>query len=1588
MRLTKITQQTARILIWLAGGLMILAILLSLFVQLNSVQQFLVQKAARILELKTGTPVQVKAIKLKFPKSIAIEGIYLEDQKSDTLWSSELISVDIALLKLMKNKLAINNIKLKGVTANIYRQPPHGQFNFDYILKAFASSSPASTNKSASEPFDVAIKKIHLQHVKLKYTDEVEGINTHLNFRKFKLNFNKIDLERQELNIDKVELENTFAKIEFLQATDYNAISQNVQKDETAEVSGSDNSSSWKINIDKIVFSNTELVYNNFNSPQQAQGIDFSHIRLNNTNISAINLSYGNDAISGQINKLSFNSADGFVLKNLKTKFKYSPTHAKLEDFSLETPHSQMHNQIEAKFPSIAAIIATPEKLILNIELIKNQISFGDILTFVPELSTISPFRQHPEANISFTGSVTGPISQLSLQQISISTLNDTRLLFSGNISGLPNIEKSKANINIQSFASTQTDISKVLTNNMLPDIVQLPNHFSFNGTIIGSMNHAITKLKMKSTSGNAVINAEILDYDKPEKATYLVNFKLDQLNAGQLLSMEQSLSKLSGNVQVIGQGFDPKTMQAQIKASIENLYLMGYQYQNIVLDGKMDKNQLWANMHIKDPNISIEMDAHADLINTFPAVDFNLKIETLNLQALNIYDADMILSGLFTANLPSTNPDSLVGTAETSDFLLVSKGKDIPIGKLKLVANAGQNEQHISLNSYFVKASLNGNYQLTKLPSELLLSLNKHLNTIETPDSIISNPQQFDFKAKINSHPIINEFVPQLSYFEPVFLSGNFNSHNDKATLQVDINNLIFNNINLNKIQLNLQNNIDSLSYQLELEQISFEGFEINHISAYGAAQNKQANVWLNIKDMDETDKYHFGAKALFTNSSILVSLNPNHLLLNYQPWNAQTNNNIKIDSTGFNIKNLRLWSQNQELRIEGTGISSGSHMQIDLKDFKISTLAAIAETDTLIANGVITGQAQVRQLDKTPVFEGDLHITDFSFYNDTIGNIHLMANNNEANRYSAQALISGKGNELILDGYYLEKPEDGNQFSFDADIRNFSLATAEPFTMGYLRNLTGNVNGKMKITGTIDQPKIRGKLGFNQASFNVGMLNATFSIDNESIEFVPNGIIFNNFSLNDENRNNLAINGQLFTTTYRDYRFGLDINSRNFRVLNSTRADNDLFYGQVYLNTALRIRGDLDNPQVEGLIRINPLTNFTFIVPQISPDLIDREGVVKFVDMSNPDTTDNGAVYDSLNISRIKGLDVAMSIEIDTMAIFTVIIDENSGDRLEIQGDARLTAGIDPGGNVNLTGIYEVTRGAYELSFNMIRRRFKIDRGSQITWQGQPMDAITNITAIYPTNTSAYNLVENRLNEPTLSLNRYKQRLPFEVLLQMQGELLKPQLSFDIRLPDGNYNVAGDVVGTIKNQLVQLRNNESELNKQVFSLLLLNSFVADNPFTASNTSSIESTARSSASRLLSDQMNQLAGSLIQGVDFNFDLISDEDYTTGSQQYRTDLNIDVSKNLFNDRLKVSVGSNFELEGPQNSNREATNLAGNVALDYRLSRDGRYLLRAYRKNEYQGVAEGYIIETGVGFIFTFDYSKFSEMMKRKEEEMP
>ena len=134
-----------------------------------------------------------------------------------------------------------------------------------------------------------------------------------------------------------------------------------------------------------------------------------------------------------------------------------------------------------------------------------------------------------------------------------------------------------------------------------------------------------------------------------------------------------------------------------------------------------------------------------------------------------------------------------------------------------------------------------------------------------------------------------------------------------------------------------------------------------------------------------------------------------------------------------------------------------------------------------------------------------------------------------------------------------------------------------------------------------------------------------------------------------------------------------------------------------------------------------------------------------------------------------------------------------------------------------------------------------------------------------------------------------------------------------------------------------------------------------------------------------MTEQLNQLGADLINGVDINFDVVSTDDYTTGNLINRSDLNISISKRLLNNRLKVTVGSNFQLEGAQISNQQKNNIAGNIAVDYQLSRDGRYMLRFYQRNEYEGVVDGYIIETGVSFIFSVDYDRFMQIFKKRKQ---
>ena len=125
-----------------------------------------------------------------------------------------------------------------------------------------------------------------------------------------------------------------------------------------------------------------------------------------------------------------------------------------------------------------------------------------------------------------------------------------------------------------------------------------------------------------------------------------------------------------------------------------------------------------------------------------------------------------------------------------------------------------------------------------------------------------------------------------------------------------------------------------------------------------------------------------------------------------------------------------------------------------------------------------------------------------------------------------------------------------------------------------------------------------------------------------------------------------------------------------------------------------------------------------------------------------------------------------------------------------------------------------------------------------------------------------------------------------------------MEPQISFGLELPD---QYKGEMGGTVFAKVQQINQDEAQLNQQVFALLVLDRFIANDPLANSGGGGISSSARSSVSKALTDQLNTLSGKYVKGVDLNIGVDSYEDNSkSGAARNTTKVNLGLSKDLFN----------------------------------------------------------------------------------------
>ncbi len=1446
---------------------------------------------------------------------------------------------------------------------------------------------------SSSMP-DIRLGMIEMKRTKLNYESVEDFIHAALNLEDFKLSFNQLDLINQNIDIQDLFLNNVQTEVTFLKRPKVGVSANNKEAERDVEVSDS-STRSWNLGIRDLNIKQLNAIYNDNNFVTVKQGIDPNHINIYDFALQLKDFQYTSSSVTGNLQHFSFAEKSGFVLNQARSYFQYGEQSSFLKNLYLETPNTKFKSSVVLNYQDINTLQKELDKMSIDLFISNSYFGFKDLYLLMPDVLKTNGLNGLQNEKVELAWNIKGLVSDLTIEKFYLNIFGSSFINVEGKIKGVPDIKKMFVDVAVKDFQTTAKDIKKLCPPSLLPKDIEIPALLSFNGNVKGTAKDVTTNLKLRSSSGNITLDGSFNQRVK-NKEKYKLTIAVENLDVGRIIKND-SIGAITFSGKVDGVGLLPETVVASTSLKLQKATYNGYTYKDIGLEGSIDKGVYNFYTDNLDPNLLYDVKANGVWTKEQLSLNLLANLKNIDFQNLKLKQEEAFIQGILEINMPNIFPNNLQGTVTAKDFLIGTTAGLFAINPIKFEATAEADYRKMTFNSQVLDFEMKGNYLLTHLGDAILSTLKKYYTAEVVVEELKSKkniqkedvqesiaPQSFTYKINIKNDPIYQRVLPNLEEIQPIEFVGAYKQSEDYLSFKGLIPALAYGEVLVDSITVDFSTSQDKkLSYYLKINGISNASFGINNLQIDGFAQNNRIDFNLKLLDENKKLQYLIGAEVFASLKQHKVRIKELDFMLDYNKWNVDKNNRIVVSEEGIYVSDFVLSQGESSIKIQSDKETTNSPLSIDLKDFSIATITKMVKKDKLIAQGYINGNVYLQNIATDLRFISDLTISDLGVFEIILGNLSVDVKNETTSKYLANVVLQGSQNKISLNG---SADMDLQEMDLKLAIEELRLKALEGFSMGNLSNSQGYISGNITLDGKFTDPKILGEILFNDISLHVNPINADFKEINDKISFTNKGIEFDKFRIIDVDGNILLIDGQLITKNYIDYKFNIDIKAVDFKAISSTAKNNDLYYGTLVFDSNIQLRGNMETPKVTGQIRVSDKTNFTIVMPQEDPSIADREGIVEFIDQESLREAALRKYNDDFNNSKFKGLDVSVAILVDKNAIFSMIMDQQSGDKVQISGEGDIVAGIDQSGKITLTGRYEFSEGSYDLSFNFIKRKFLVQEGSSILFVGEPTDAILNLTAIYETKVSPFDLMQNQIASlsPTQQ-NMYKQQLPFQTLLMMNGEVLKPEISFDIVLKEGASSASGDVITNVKTKLEQLRANETELNKQVFALLLFNSFIGESPFDSGVGISAGTMARQSVNRLLSDQLNNFAGNLIKGVDLNFNLESSEDFSTGTKSNRTDLNVAVSKNLFSDRLKVTVGSSFEVEGNRRENEQAANIAGDIEMEYALTRDGRYILRVYRKNTYDVALQGQVVETGVGFVITMSYEKFKELFEQSKD---
>ncbi|MES2778876.1 MAG: translocation/assembly module TamB domain-containing protein, partial [Bacteroidota bacterium] len=979
--------------------------------------------------------------------------------------------------------------------------------------------------------------------------------------------------------------------------------------------------------------------------------------------------------------------------------------------------------------------------------------------------------------------------------------------------------------------------------------------------------------------------------------------------------------------------------------------------------------------LDMNDENAEVHFNGTVDLNKEIPLYQFKADIVYADLQALHIDTSHLVLSTTIDINFAFKNLDRNAGTVVVSNTLFIKNGADYPINEIKLTSSVNGPSKSMALSMDMLSASMDGVFSFEQLPATAQSFMHKLLpEYIKGPQPPITTPDNFTFKVNIEDSRLLSEiFFPNISVNQ-LSLAGSINGQTGNITASGKAALLSYNQYELTNIKLesNWKNGSNAtLSLHTDAVQ-QHDTVLIKNIDIKSTISKGTAKTSIVILDSTGLLQTNLVANTVLANNSIRTTFLPSSFTFKNKVFNISNEGEIVYDGVTHKttVTNFGLHHLNESITVNGFySAETGMNMKAQIDHFSLSIIELFAPQLGFTIDGFCEGSITVKGDGKNMYVNSYLNLNQVALDHDTIGDFTFTSNYDEVQQrlITYAKSINGKLKNMELGGY-MDMREKPYPINYSIVFAESDLKSFQAFLKDNLTIYNGTVSAKCKVTGTTKDIHVDGNVNLIQVLARVEYLKTNYAF-NTKINFDRNNITVNPFTLNDVNGKQAKVQGNVSHQSFSKFEFDLKITEMNsFQVLNTTSKDNTLFYGKASATGHMSLKG----PQGDLVLDANLKTGkgTVFNIPLSESDGTDGNGLINFV---SSDT-----LVKTINVrknSKLLGLGITMFVTVTPDADIQIVFDEAQDDKIIGSGRGTLKMELTKQGVFSMFGEVTIESGEYKFTaVDVFTRKFLLKKGGTITWTGDPLQARMNIQGIYKVrSTSIAPLVADQTNTT---------RVPVECVLNLKGNLLNPNIAFDLNFPDNNA-LLGATTSSLENSLRKLRAEPELMQQQVVSLMLFGRFAPTNGTQTGGQGT--DIASGTVSDLISAQASNLISRVIPGFDVSAD-IQTPNSSNPDQKTRTMLT--ASKKLFNERLELQTS--FSLDGQAMGNN-------NIMGQYNITKDGNLKFRAYNRSAssggsgiYSGVQTGTgintnqnIITQGVGLYYRKEFDKFNELFKRK-----